>query len=155
MSLRKVVLHLAMCLFTVLDLLNQPASCLGKISNAAGHKAFPPQMLLAICTIRSLSCANAHEYTDFSSRPFVTDSLIKDHGRRVVFAGAFVEENRLSNLNGFKSQRSSACRSSSLPDTGVWFHWRFFARIVGAEENLAGARFLGAFVDCCDGSEGC
>ena len=109
-------------------------------------------MLLGVCAFGSLSRPYAHKDADFAAGPFVTDGFIEGHGGWVVFAGTFIEEDGLSDLDGLECQGSRGCGSAGLPYCGVGFDGGFFAGIVGAEQDLASARFPCAFVHGRDGA---
>lgn len=111
-------------------------------------------MLLVVRPFRSLSGTNAKKDTDFPTGPLIADGFVQRHGSRVIFAGTFVEEHRLANLNRLEGQLCGRSRSSSLPNSGTGFNGGFFARVVGAEEDLARAGLLCAFVDSRDGPVG-
>lgn len=91
-----------MCPFAVFNLVNQSSSCLGKVAHTAADEAFPPNMLLLVCALRSLSCANADEHADFSSGPFVAHGFVENLRCGVVFASALVEEDGLADLDGLE-----------------------------------------------------
>lgn len=146
----EMVLHLAMRLFAILNLLYQPPSGLCKIAYAARDKALPPEMLLIVGTIRSLARTDANEDSDIAPRPFVTNGFVQSHGSGVVSSCAFVEENRLANLDRLECEGGGSSGASSLPDCGIWLHGSFFTGVVGAQENLACTRLLCAFVDGCN-----
>jgi hypothetical protein len=155
LSFGEIVLHGLVCLLAVLDFADQFSPGFREVAHSTRNKALPPKMLLLIGALWSLSCTDTDEDTDLASRPFVTYSLVKDLWCGVVFSTALVKEYRLADLNGFKRQCRRTCCAPSLPDGRFGLDRGFFARVVGAEENLAGARLLGTFVDSCDSPVNC
>jgi len=99
LSFRKVILHLLVCPFAIFNLLDQFPSRLCKVAHAAGNEAFPPQMLLCVCAFWPFSGAYAYENANFAPRQFVANSFVESHRRWVVFAGAFIEKDRLADLD--------------------------------------------------------
>lgn len=84
--------HVLMCILASFDLVDQSASCFGEVAHAAAHEALPPEMLLAVGAGRPLSGADAHQNTDFASRPLVAERFIDYLRGWIILSCAFVNE---------------------------------------------------------------
>jgi hypothetical protein len=91
-----------MGLLTALDFRDQSPPCLGEVSDAAGNKSFPPEVLLVARPRRSPSSANANKHAYFATWPFVADGFFQRERSWIVPASPLVEKHRLADLDGFK-----------------------------------------------------
>jgi len=130
------------------DLADEPAARLGEVAQcAAAREAFPPLRLLVARVGRALAGADGYEDADVAPGPFVDYGLVEDLRGRVELACAFVEEDRLADLDGLECQAGRARRSSGLPDCAVELRGGLLARVVASQEDRAPVRRC-ALVDC-------
>ena len=115
--------------FTGLDLGDEPPPGFGEHAHAAAQELFPPFVLGDATPFRTFTGTDADKDTNVPRGPF-TNSLLQRRDGGVVVSGPFVDEDSLTDLNGFESQSCSARGSAGLPDRTVEFRRWFFSRIV-------------------------
>lgn len=141
--------HVLVSVFATLDLRNQASPSLRKISHTAADEAFPPEVLLVGSSIGPLSRADADEHADFSSGPFAADSLVQNLGGGVVFSGAFVDKDRVADLDGLEGKTGGGGCTAGLPDGAFEFRSGFRAGVVRPQQ-LGFATLGGSLVDSGD-----
>jgi hypothetical protein len=88
--------------FAGLDLRDEPPSGFGEHAHAATQELFPPFVFGDAASFRTFAGADADKDTNLPRGPF-TDSLFQRRDGRVVLSGPFVDEDGLTDLNGFES----------------------------------------------------
>lgn len=111
--------HLHVDVLAAFDFRNQPSSRLGERAQCISEEVLPPLVALAVCSRRSLAGSHADEDANFPPRPLVDGRLIQYLRRRIVRAGTFVDEDMLSNLNGFKRKAGGRRCPTGLPDSAI------------------------------------
>jgi hypothetical protein len=119
--------HILMCILAALYFRNEPSPRFRKVANATGNKALPPEVLLAACSGRPPSCADADEDADFSAGPLVDNGFVKSDWRRIVLSTAFIQKYRLSDLDGFKCKLCGARRTARLPNSALLLRGSLFS----------------------------
>jgi hypothetical protein len=84
-------------------------------------------MLLLVRAVWSLSGTDAEKDADVAARPLIADGFVEDHGSRIVFPCAFVEEHGLADLDGLEGQCCGGCCAASLPYCSVGLDGGLFA----------------------------
>jgi len=82
-------------------------------------------MLLLIGSRWPFSGSDADEDADVAAGILVADGFIEDLRSGIVLPGAFVQEHRLADLDGFERETGRCGCSSGLPDGAVEL-WRWF-----------------------------
>jgi hypothetical protein len=69
--------HLLVCIFAALNLSNESSSSFSEIAQTIRDEAFPPKMLLQICSTWPLPGTDADKHANVATRPFVDNSLVQ------------------------------------------------------------------------------
>ena len=143
----QIVGHLLMNLLTSFNLGYQSPSSLCEVTHSASQEGFVPFALPIISPARPFTCANAHEYANIPSRPFVNSSFVEDLRRWIVFPSAFVNKDITAvYLYRFKGKPRRARCSAGLPDGTI--ERRLFSRIIRSKKNRVTVLWC-AFKDSC------
>lgn len=116
-------LHILMCLLTALDFGYQSSSSLCEFA----HKSFVPKMLVLITPSWPLASSNTHEYTNLATGPLVYACLVQYKWGWVVLSCTFIDEYRLSDLNGLECQANCRSCAPCLPDLAIELWGRFLS----------------------------
>ena len=92
-------------------------------------------MLDVIRTGRPLPGANADENADLPTRPLVGHRLFEDQRSRIIFSGAFVDEDTLANFDGLERETGRGSGPSCFPDGAVGLSEGLLAGVIRAKKD--------------------
>ena len=140
--------HVIVNILAALNLGHEVLASFSKVSYTPAHKTLPPLMLHIVTSPWSLARADGDKHAHIPAGPLVDGRLVEGLWRWIELAAAFVDVDRLSDLDWLESETSGSGGAPCLPDGAVRFGSGFFSRIVGAKES-SGAIARAVFVNGC------